>query len=183
VEAVRFKFEESSETPPARKQAKKRGRKGASSESPDASCPHPDSNSFARPSLATFPSWQLGPLHNQESSFFNLFSGNLSRLRISSAKKLLSKAVWKAMSAINEFCRETSEFRHLPAFYGVFSLSAFQFYPIPLFPRNPHFPALRSSPTAVSGATCQKQIPSSQSSGIATACGHGLSDIGRRGNR
>jgi len=28
--------------------------------------------------------------------------------------------------------------------------------------RNPHFPALRSSPTAVSGATCQKQIPSSQ---------------------
>jgi len=32
----------------------------------------------------------------------------------------------------------------------------------PLFPRNPLFPALRSSPTAVSGASRQKQIPSSQ---------------------
>ena len=31
----------------------------------------------------------------------------------------------------------------------------------PLLPRNPHFPALRSGPTAVSGASRQKQIPSS----------------------
>jgi hypothetical protein len=31
----------------------------------------------------------------------------------------------------------------------------------PLFPRNPHFPALRSVPMAVSEGSRQKQIPSS----------------------
>jgi predicted outer membrane repeat protein len=34
----------------------------------------------------------------------------------------------------------------------------------PLFPRNPHFPALRSVPMALSGASRRKQIPSSNSS-------------------
>ncbi|MDH4444399.1 MAG: twin-arginine translocation signal domain-containing protein [Akkermansiaceae bacterium] len=33
----------------------------------------------------------------------------------------------------------------------------------PLFPRNPHFPALRSDPMALSGASRTKQIPSSRS--------------------
>jgi hypothetical protein len=32
----------------------------------------------------------------------------------------------------------------------------------PLFPRNPHFPALRSDPMAVSKTSRKKQIPSTQ---------------------
>jgi hypothetical protein len=32
----------------------------------------------------------------------------------------------------------------------------------PLFPRNPHFPALRSVPMAVSEGSRQKQIPSNE---------------------
>ena len=42
-----------------------------------------------------------------------------------------------------------------------FSFQRFSFSRSPLSPRNPHFPALRSAPTAVSGASRQKQIPSS----------------------
>jgi hypothetical protein len=42
-----------------------------------------------------------------------------------------------------------------------FSFQHFSFTQIPLFPRNPHFPALRSVPMALSGASRRKQIPSS----------------------
>ena len=38
----------------------------------------------------------------------------------------------------------------------------------PSSPRTPHFPALRSGPTAGSGATRQKQIPSNKSGFIST---------------
>ena len=48
-----------------------------------------------------------------------------------------------------------------------FSFQRFSFSRSPLFPRNPLFPALRSGPTAVSGASRQKQIPSSPSSLVA----------------
>jgi hypothetical protein len=40
-----------------------------------------------------------------------------------------------------------------------FSFQRFSFTQTPLFPRNPSFPVLRSGPTAVSGASRQKQIP------------------------
>jgi len=39
------------------------------------------------------------------------FSGASRKKQIPSSKKLLGKAVWKAMFATNEFCRETSESR------------------------------------------------------------------------
>ena len=44
-----------------------------------------------------------------------------------------------------------------------FSFQHFSFTQIPLFPRNPHFPALRSVPMALSGASRRKQIPSRKS--------------------
>ena len=43
-----------------------------------------------------------------------------------------------------------------------FSFQHFSFTQIPLFPRNPHFPALRSDPMALSKASRRKQIPSSR---------------------
>jgi len=83
------------------------------------------------------------------------------------SKRNLGKSVGKSTLTANEDCRETSEFRRLPAFCGAFSLSAFQFsafqlYQSPLFPSNPLFPALRPSLTAVSAASRQKQIPSNK---------------------
>ena len=46
-----------------------------------------------------------------------------------------------------------------------FSFQRFSFTPIPLFPRNPHFPARWSDPMALSGASRTKQTPSSQNTG------------------
>jgi hypothetical protein len=48
------------------------------------------------------------------------------------------------------------------SYFRSFSFQRFSYSRRPLFPRNPLFPALRSAPTAVSGASRQKQIPSSQ---------------------
>ena len=72
------------------------------------------------------------------------------------------------MFAINEFCRASSGSRPNPAcrrafFISEFQFSAFQLYPIPLFPRNPPFPALRYSPTSV-------QEPDAKNKFLAVAC-------------
>jgi hypothetical protein len=50
-----------------------------------------------------------------------------------------------------------------------FSFQRSSFSRSPLFPRNPLFPALRSAPTAVSGTSRQKQIPSSSGSGVSSS--------------
>lgn len=90
------------------------------------------------------------------------------RFRKPLQKIFLGKAAWKVTFATNEFCRETSEFRRIPAFYGAFPLSAFQFsgfqlYTIhPFSPQPPFFLRLLVRPTAVSGASRKKQIPNYQ---------------------
>jgi phage gpG-like protein len=61
-------------------------------------------------------------------------------------QKNLGKAAWRATLALNENRREISRSRPISAFSGAFCLSAFQFsafqlYQVPLFPRNPFFPA------------------------------------------
>lgn len=50
------------------------------------------------------------------------------------------------------------------------STEAPQHFFLTLFPRNLHFPALRSGPTAVSGATRQKQNPCSQLNPLSSCC-------------
>jgi|GEM_PF-2749479 len=94
--------------------------------------------------------------------------------KTTAAKIILGKAARKATFAANESCRETSEFRQIPAFYGSFFISkflfsAFQLYPNPPFPPQPPFPRPPVRPTPVSGASRQKQIPSSDCHG---AIGH-----------
>ncbi len=79
--------------------------------------------------------------------------------------KILGTAARKAMLATNDFRSEISRFRQIPANSGGFlakapSTDAPQHRECPLFPRNPLFPALRSSPTPASEASRQKQIPS-----------------------
>ena len=78
----------------------------------------------------------------------------------------LGTAARKAMLSTHGFPPEISRFRHLPANSGGFlaeapPADASQHRECPLFPRNPLFPALRSGPTPASGASLQKQIPSS----------------------
>jgi len=63
-------------------------------------------------------------------------------------------AVKSPESAVCQRAAEHSSFQR-------FSFQHFSFTQIPLFPRNPHFPALRSGPLALSGASSRKQIPSS----------------------
>ena len=98
------------------------------------------------------------------------------RLPKNRRQRNLGKAVWRATLTANENRRESFRYRQISASSGAFFLSAFQFsafqlYPNPPFPRNPHFPALqstprlrqagRSDPLALSGASRRKQIPSS----------------------
>ena len=63
-------------------------------------------------------------------------------------------AVKSPESAVCQRAAEHSSFQR-------FSFQHFSFTQIPLFPLNPHFPALRSGPLALSGASSRKQIPSS----------------------
>jgi hypothetical protein len=78
--------------------------------------------------------------------FSNTPDKQAARLPKTVAKRNLGKAVWRATLTANENCRESFRYRQISASSGAFFLSAFQFsafqlYPNPLFPRNPHFPA------------------------------------------
>ena len=73
--------------------------------------------------------------------------------KTNAAKMILGKTSWKATLATNEYCRKTSEFPQIPASSGAFlrgilplSISVFS---ISALPKLPHFPALRSGPSAV----------------------------------
>jgi len=137
----------------------------------------------------------LQQVHYSKSGFYqhNLTVSGVPPVRIitshdhtTAAKRNLGKAGLKATLFADEFCREISDSRQVPAPTGGFSYrnTAHWLTETPLpppLPRTPHFPAFqsspptsprlrrsrrlltagRSSPTAVSGATRQKQIPSS----------------------
>jgi hypothetical protein len=73
------------------------------------------------------------------------------------------------MFAANEDCHETSEFRQDQAFYGAFSLSAFQFSafqlyrnspfpPQPPFPRPPVFATYFAEATKVKKASTGRPV-------------------------
>ncbi len=73
------------------------------------------------------------------------------------------KADGRAKFGLNEIRREFSQIRQIPRFCGAFFLSAFHYFSFtqtPLFPRNPHFPALRSSHELSQRPSPLKQFPS-----------------------
>ncbi len=83
------------------------------------------------------------------------------------AKRNLGTAVRKATLAANENRREISRVTVYRRGLGIFLTEtplpeAPKHFFRPLFPRTPLFPALRSDPMALSGASRRKQIPSSQ---------------------
>ena len=75
----------------------------------------------------------------------------------------LGTAVRRATIAANENRRESSRVSCLPAWTGDFSYRNTSF--VPFSPATPFFPALRSVPLALPGASCNKQLPAAAAHG------------------